>query len=169
MTEWLSFHFTQPFNAMWLQSCLTFATLWTIDSQAPLFMGFSRQEYWSGFSFPSPRDLPNPRIKPLSPASPASAGGFFTTETPGKPLISSHWVLILAYHLFPSNLPIYWHSLCLNILVCGMDRMILPILNFNERIKQENPYSKTQNSDSCRVNAETMFTLLIIKCRNLRK
>ena len=126
-------------------------------------------EYQGGLSFPSPGDLPNPRIKPMSPASPAPAGGFFTTETPEKPLISSHWVLTLAYHLFPSNLPISWHSLCLIILVCGMDITILPILKFNERIKQENPYSKTQNSTSHRVNAETMFTLLIITCRNLRK
>ena len=44
-------------------------------------MGFPRQEYWSGFPFPSPGDLPNPGIKP---ASPALAGGFFTTEPPGK-------------------------------------------------------------------------------------
>ena len=59
-----------------------FATLWTVALHAPLFMGFSEQEYWSGLPFPSPRDLPNPGIKPLSPAL---ACGFFTTETPGKP------------------------------------------------------------------------------------
>jgi len=48
-------------------------------------MGFSRQEYWSGLPFPSPRDLPNPGIyKLLSSVSPALAG-FFTTEPPGKP------------------------------------------------------------------------------------
>jgi len=38
---------------------------------APLFMGFSRQEYWSGLPFPLPRDLPDPGIKPTSPVSPA--------------------------------------------------------------------------------------------------
>ena len=43
-----------------------FAILWTAVCQAPLFMGFSRQEYWSGLPFPSPRDLPNPRIEPTS-------------------------------------------------------------------------------------------------------
>ena len=43
---------------------------------------FPRQEYWSGLSFPPPGDLPNPRIKP---ASPALAGSFFTTEPPEKP------------------------------------------------------------------------------------
>ena len=42
-----------------------FATLWTVARQAPLSMGFSRQEYWSGLPFPSPGDLPKPGIKPL--------------------------------------------------------------------------------------------------------
>ena len=47
------------------------ATLWTITHQAPLSMGFSTQEYWSGVPFPSPRDLPNPGMEPESRASPA--------------------------------------------------------------------------------------------------
>ena len=46
--------------------CL-FATPWTVSLQAPLSMGFSRQEYWSGLPFPSPGDLPNPGIEPVSP------------------------------------------------------------------------------------------------------
>ena len=46
-------------------------TLWTVACQAPLSMGFSRQEYWSGLLCPSARDLPNPGIEPESPASPA--------------------------------------------------------------------------------------------------
>ena len=53
-------------------------------------MGFPRQEYWSGLSFPSPEGLPNPGIEPVSPAL---AGGSFTPESPGKP-----------YHgILPSN------------------------------------------------------------------
>ena len=44
-------------------------------------MGFPRQEYWSGLSFPSPGDLPDPGIEPVSLMSPALAGGFFTTST----------------------------------------------------------------------------------------
>ena len=48
-------------------------------------MEFSREEYGSGFPFPTPGDLPNPGIEPAAPASPALAGGFFTTEPPGKP------------------------------------------------------------------------------------
>ena len=62
-----------------------FATLWTVACQAPLSMGFPRQEYWSGLPFPSPGDLLNPGIEPMSPESPALAGGFFTTESPRKP------------------------------------------------------------------------------------
>ena len=62
-------------------SCIQlFATLWTVAHQAPLSMGFSRQEYWSGLSFPSPRDLVTPGIEPMSLVSPALAGGFFTTS-----------------------------------------------------------------------------------------
>ena len=48
--------------------CLTLVTPWTVACQAPLSMGFSRQEYWSGLPFPSPGDLPDPGIEPESPA-----------------------------------------------------------------------------------------------------
>ena len=48
-----------------------FATLWTAAPQAPLSMGFPRQEYWSGLPFTPPGDLPDPGIKPTSPVSPA--------------------------------------------------------------------------------------------------
>ena len=44
-----------------------FATPWMVAYQAPRPMGFSRQEYWSGLQFPSPGDLPNPRMEPMSP------------------------------------------------------------------------------------------------------
>ena len=48
------------------KSCLTLVTLWTIACQAPLFMEFSRQEYWNGLPFPFPGDLPNPVFEPQS-------------------------------------------------------------------------------------------------------
>ena len=51
-----------------------FATPWTIARQAPMSMEFSRQEYWSGLSFPTPGDLPNLGIKPTSLSSPVLAG-----------------------------------------------------------------------------------------------
>ena len=60
------------------------ATLWTIACEAPLSMGFSRQEYWSGLPCPPPENLPDPRVEPASLLSPALAGRFFTAEPPGK-------------------------------------------------------------------------------------
>ena len=60
-------------------------TLWTVAHQAPLSMGFPRQECWNGLPFPSPRDLPDPEMELASPESPALAGRFFTTEPPGRP------------------------------------------------------------------------------------
>ena len=56
-----------------LNSVRLFVTPWTVARQAPLSMEFSRQEYWSGLPFPSPGDLPNPGIKPGSPAWQADA------------------------------------------------------------------------------------------------
>ena len=58
------------------------ATPGTVAHQALLFMGFSRQEYWSGLPFLSPGDLPNPEIEPVSLMSPALAGGFGTIVPP---------------------------------------------------------------------------------------
>ena len=65
------------------KSCPTVATPLAVPPQAPLSMGFSRQEYWSGLPFPSPGNLPNPGIKPRSPAVQADS---LPTELPGKPL-----------------------------------------------------------------------------------
>ena len=56
-----------------------FATLGTVAQQAPLSMGFSRQEYWNGLPCPPPGDLPHSGIEPVSPTCPALAGRFFTT------------------------------------------------------------------------------------------
>ena len=69
---------------MHAQLCLTFfASPWTAAHQAPRFIEFSRQEHQFGLPFPSPGDLPNTGIKPVSLAL---AGEFFTTQSPGKPL-----------------------------------------------------------------------------------
>ena len=63
-------------------SCVRlFSTPWTVAYQAPLSMGFSRQEYWCGLPFPSPGDLPNPGIEPGSPALHTDA---LPSEPPGK-------------------------------------------------------------------------------------
>ena len=59
-----------------------FGIPWTVAHQTPLTMEFSRQEYWSGLSFPSPRDLPDPGIEPGSPTLWADS---LLSEPPGKP------------------------------------------------------------------------------------
>ena len=69
-----------------------FATPWTVAYQAPWSMGFSRQEYWSGLPFPSPGDLPNPGIKPGSPA-------LQTDALPSEPYIHIH-IYILCHIIF---------------------------------------------------------------------
>ena len=67
-----------------------FVTLWTAAHQAPLSMGFFRQEYWSGLLCPPPEDLPDPGIEPMSLKSPALADGFFTTSA----IWEAHFLLI---------------------------------------------------------------------------
>ena len=74
-------------NSPFIHACML-SPVWlfvippTVAHQAPLSMGFSRQEYWSGLPFPPSGDLRDPGIKPVSPVSPGLAGGFFTTEPP---------------------------------------------------------------------------------------
>ena len=63
-------------------------TPWTVAHQVPVSMGFPRQVYWNGLSFPSPGDLPNPGMEPVSvplEAVSSVAGRFFIAEPPGKP------------------------------------------------------------------------------------
>ena len=73
-----------PCVRTYAQSCPTLCDPMDCSPPGSSVHRFSRQEYWSGLPFPSPGDLPHPGIKPASPASLALAGGFFTTEPPGK-------------------------------------------------------------------------------------
>ena len=63
------------------QLCPVLCDPWTEAQEAPLSMGFSRQEYWNGLPFPSPGDLPDPGMEPVSLVSPVLAGRFVTTAT----------------------------------------------------------------------------------------
>ena len=83
----------QSLGCVWLS-----ATLWTVAHQAPLSMGFSRQECWSGLPFPPPGDLPNPGIEPTSLTSPALAGGVFTTSATWEAQMRSK-AMFLLWHL----------------------------------------------------------------------
>ena len=82
--------------------CDSFVTLWTVAYQAPMSMGFPRQEYWSGLPFSSPGDLPDPGIHPMSLAV---AGRFFTVEPPGKPIPS-----LASADLFRLTPKSFWHN-----------------------------------------------------------
>ena len=64
------------------RDAMGFVTPWTVAHQAPLSMGFPRQERWSGLPCPPPRELPDPGVEPASLLSPALAGRFFTTSAP---------------------------------------------------------------------------------------
>ena len=74
---------------MCAQSCLTLCDPMNCNHQAPLSMGFSWQEYWSGLPSPSPGDLPNPGIKPESPMSPALQADSLPLSHRGCPYLSS--------------------------------------------------------------------------------
>ena len=89
---------------MLAKSCQSCPTLWTVVCQAPLSMGFSRQEYWSGLPCPPPGDLPNLGIKLESLMSPALARGFFITSAAWE-AVSTIWK---NYQLFlPAMIRIY--------------------------------------------------------------
>ena len=68
-----------------LQSCASVCDPWTTFRQAPLSMGFSRKEYWSGLPFPPPGDLPDSGIQPGSLASPALQADSFPLSHQGSP------------------------------------------------------------------------------------
>ena len=111
------------------QSCPTPVIAWT--RQAPLSMGFPKQEYWSGLPFPPPGDLPDPGIELTSLVSPALVGRFFTTEQPMCCAVLSHfsrvWLLVTLWRVaceaplsmgfsryeYWSRLPTYTYVLCI--------------------------------------------------------
>ena len=99
------------FSPVWL-----FATPWTVACQAPLSMGFSRQNYWSGLPFPPLGDLPDPGIELVSLESPALVGGFFT-NCPFQ--IFLNWVVVCAFsHFWGNFLEVFHYQL--GIWLCSL-------------------------------------------------
>ena len=96
-------------------------TLWTIARQAPLSMGFSRQEYWSGLPYPPPGYLPDPGMEPATPASPALQADSFPTEPPGKPCKEYMRILI------ESTQPGTWHTVWIKYMLVITRNIILII------------------------------------------
>ena len=132
---WMLSHFSR----VWL-----FATVTIIACQAPLSMGFSRQEYWSGLPCPPPGDLPNPRVKPASfmtPPSPALAGGCFTTSAtwgaPSVAVVNVKWRVWGTCCLMPSadssafSLQCKW---AVTHLIKPKDRMVFSACQFNRAL-----------------------------------
>ena len=87
-------------SARMLSHVWLFAASWAIDHQAPLSMGFVRQEYWGGLPFPHPGDLPDSGIESVSPVASALAGRFFTTEPPEKPQLCNYVTAMQFYFFF---------------------------------------------------------------------
>ena len=86
-------------------SCVPLCYLRTTARQAPLSMGFLRQDHWRGLPLPPPGDLPDPGMEPASPTAPALAGRFFATVPPGKPQFWSKRIHV--HSLRPASQALY--------------------------------------------------------------
>ena len=121
-----------------LQSCLS-VTPWTVVFQASLFMGFSKQEYWSGLPCPPLGDLPNPGVEPTSLMSPALVGGFFTTSATWEAHGTAQLPSIFKCSLHFSN--VVWRA-CFNpcYLRGGLCKVsgFLPFLKSQKRLNDTN-------------------------------
>ena len=103
-------------------SCVRlYVTLWTVAHQAPLSMGFSRQEYWSGFPCSPPGDLPYPGVKPDSLTSPALAGRFFTTSAARETEPCMDCILLQLVSCHPAYLTLFfWAPKSLQMVTAAM-------------------------------------------------
>ena len=115
-----------------------FATPWTVAYQAPPSMGFSRQECWSGLPFPSPGDLPNPGIKPRSPALQADT-------LPSEPLGKPTYIQIYKFTAIPIKLPMvfFYRTRTKKFTIC-MERQKTP--NSQSNLNKEKQSWRNQPS-----------------------
>ena len=126
-------------------------TLWTVARQAPLSMGFSRQEYWSGLPFPPSEDLPDPGIEPASLMSPALASRFFSTSTIWEaPCAQGIWQMLQENRERKSNGYIYY-----TFMLCSSACFIIP-----SDIKHR-PF-RVWGTGDCTVYIQLKLTLYII-------
>ena len=147
------------FNCVWL-----FVTLWTTACQAPLSMGFSRQEFWSGLPFPTPRDLPNLEIEP-APLTSTGIGRRVLYHYLGSPHLwkqSFHEILQLSLPacitcLLPGAL----------LIAVGFHDSILPWFSLNLSAHPHSPFSTCLlDSDEPRILplASSLLLLFILPC-----
>ena len=111
-----------------------FVTPWTVAHQAPLSMRFPRQQYWSELPFPSPGDLPDPRVEPIAHVSPTLAARFFTPEplsTPTEIMSTLRWKASKKLHngWVNHNLPQTTPDILLFLLGCWRQHHLLPIFS----------------------------------------
>ena len=123
-----------------------FVTPWTVARQASLFMGFSRQEYWSGLSCPPSGDLPDPGIEPVSPSFSCTEGRFFIGEPPGKFMIDINCSITKQFHSWIFIQVIY-------CLIYSGNKLLLIKKKWtpdsrNNLGKSQNSYAKWKKSDS---------------------
>ena len=107
-------------RAQLIQTCLTPCGPWTVAYQGPLSMEFFRQEYWSGFPFPSPGALPNPGIEPASLACPTFTSGFFTTSATWEAPNQACVVLNTGLYLLGFTLLVWFRCSSYSILVLAL-------------------------------------------------
>ena len=121
-----------------------FLTPWTVSHQAPLSVGFSRQEYWSGWPFPSPEDHPDPGIEL---ASPPLAGGFFTI----KPIEKLHYSLSqdTEYNSLDCTVGPCSSILCTIVCICSYDFVLKVLLSWKECPLKWWPSFKGQLNATC--------------------
>ena len=113
----------------------SFVTPWSVAHQGPLSMGFARQEYWSWLPFPSLGDHLDPEIKP---ASPVLAGGFFTTEPPGKPYTIIYMCLHLESQMFSVKFLLERFTLLLEPVGDYMNKLtVIPFNSFVDCIRRK--------------------------------
>ena len=111
------------------QLCSTLVTPWTVYCHAPLSMESSRQEYWSGLSFPTSGDLHDLETEPASLASPVLAGRFFTTVSPGKPHIYILYIYIFQYtyyyKIYQTLVCIWYMNIALTFIFFSIKSLVL--------------------------------------------
>ena len=112
-------------------SCVRlFVTVWTVAHQAPLSMGFSRQEYWSGLPRPPPGTFPSQVLNPVSCIF-CIVGGFFTTQLPGKPLCMCMYTYINSYislHFYDFYVNCYHQGFALALPLCEYPRVSVHVM-----------------------------------------
>ena len=107
-----------------------FVTPWTAAHQAPLSMGFSKQNYCSGLPFPFPGDLPNPGIEPTSLASPTLAGGFLPISVTWEDQHTSSVQSLSRVQLFATP----WTAACQASLSITNSRSLLKLMSFKSMV-----------------------------------